>query len=235
MEEPTNVSLVALSAGEMPVAQKQLADWCARKIAALEQEFKDLDEHRLLAVANGWKLSGLMAALNRTKRRIDYYGKIRDAVAAGYVVVPNFRVNLLAVRVGERLVKPKQTQSSGYNRSFNAAPQMLPSGEGRYVDDTLTVLDVSHQEPDGKGGTKHVTQYQSDSYDDDIDFPFTQVKPVVMGAVERAMAMRVFDSIGIVSTAAAGDPIFVGQIVDPRGNGRCVTFFLAWWLNTADL
>jgi hypothetical protein len=238
MAQPDNLSLVALSAAEMPVAQAQLVDWCQRKVAALEQEFKELEEHHLIAQSNGWKLTSLTAALNRTKRRIDYYQKIRTAVDAGFVIVPNFPVNVLAVRVGERSQKPKRSQtahSSWGASQFRADPQMLPAGEGRYVDDTLNALDLSRTEPDGKGGTKQITEYQSDTYDADIDFPFTEVKPVVMGAVERAMALRVFDSIGIVQNQAPGDPIFVGQIHDPRGNRRMATFFVAWWLNTEAL
>jgi len=34
---------------------------------------------------------------------------------------------------------------------------------------------------------------------------------------------------------AGTPPLIVGRLLDPRGNGRMVTFFIAWWLNTADL
>lgn len=67
------------------------------------------------------------------------------------------------------------------------------------------------------------------------DFPFLAVKPAVLAATQNAMALRVFDEIGTVQNSAGRDPIIVGRLLDPRGNGRVSTFFIAWWLNTADL
>jgi hypothetical protein len=84
----------------------------------------------------------------------------------------------------------------------------------------------------------HVT----DGFIEEIGFPVQAVKPIVLDATQRALAMKIFDSIGVVQNGGAGgfvqrrgDPIVVGRLIDPRGNGRMVTFFVAWWLNTKDL
>ena len=226
-------SLVALSPGEMPATQQALSDWCVHKRTALEQELKDLEEHWLIASANGWKLRGLQASIQRTKKRLVYYDKVKTAVESGYLIVPNFPVTVLAIRVD----RPRQRRTvSTYERSssFDAKPALLPSGEGRYVDERLLVSDESYTEPDGKGGTKIVRKYVSGDYDEP-DFPFAAVKPAVLAATQRAMALRVFDQIGMVLNTGGRDPIMVGRLLDPRGNGRCSTFFIAWWLNTRDL
>jgi hypothetical protein len=49
------------------------------------------------------------------------------------------------------------------------------------------------------------------------------------------MALRVFDEMGTVTNQSGRDPIVVGRLLDPRGNRRCTTFFVAWWLDTATL
>ena len=91
---------------------------------------------------------------------------------------------------------------------------------------------------DGKDVERHA--YEAVDYDDP-DFPVVLVKPVVLDATRRAMALRIFDRIGVV-TGRKQDPIVVGEIIDPRTNlrwshrsQRRVTFFIAWWLNPDDL
>jgi len=41
--------------------------------------------------------------------------------------------------------------------------------------------------------------------------------------------------MGTVQNGVGKDPIVVGRLLDPRGNRRCVSFFVAWWLDTATL
>jgi len=227
-----DLNLVALSPAEMPATQAALSEWCVGKVKAIEGELRDLREHFLIATSNGWKLAGLQASINRAEKRITYYGKVKDAVDAGYLIVPNFPVTVLTVRVA-RDRQPQEVTESHW-REFSATPQMLPSGEGRYVDDRVAKEDHSYTvQKDGK--TEKVYHYVSGAYEEP-DFPFRAVKPAVIAAADRAMALRIFDRIGMVHNASPGrDPIIVGQLLDPRGNGRVSTFFIAWWLNTADL
>jgi len=85
---------------------------------------------------------------------------------------------------------------------------------------------------DGKPIIK--TRYTSADYDV-VDFPVSVVKPSILKATQQAMALKLFDQMGIVQNQVGNDPIVVGQLLDPRGNRRCVTFFVAWWLDTASL
>lgn len=218
--------LVALTPADMAPAQTFLSEWCDRKIAALEVERTDHETNLELATEHGWKHESVARVLTRLGRQISYYQKIKAAVDAGFVIVPNFPVTLFAVRVN-REKQPEQVKDSKWS-NFRAKPQQLPAGEGRYVDDQLHYRDESTTEQLADGKTK--THY------DEVDFPVTTVKPAVMAATARAMALRIFDQMGIVQNAAPGhDPIVVGQLLDPRGNGRLTTFFVAWWLDTSTL
>lgn len=230
--EDLNMALVALTPAEMPAAQHALCQWCDMKVAALRQEKRDLEGALQEGVAAGMKTGAWTATIARTERRITYYEKLKAAVAAGYLIVPNFPINIFAVRV-KRAKQPEKTYDSRW-AGFRAKPELLPVGEGRYVDEALTYRDDSRVErlPDGK--EKHVREYTTQDYDA-VDFPVTLVKPSIVERTRIAMAARIFDQMGIVQNTSGRDPIVVGQILDPRGNGRCCTFFVAWWLDTSTL
>lgn len=230
-----DVNLVALTPAEMVPAQAGLVDWCDRKIRALTDEADELALHEKLATENGWKTSVVTANVNRTARRIVYYSKMRDALAAGYLLVPNMPVEIMAVRVN-RAKQSESTSDSAWHGDFPAKPQAsLPSGEGRYVNDTLLRHSRRYGDTDGAGKPIVRTQYFSGDYDE-VDFPIALTKPVVLDAVARAMALKIFDQIGLVRNGSPKrDPIYVGQLLDPRGNDRMATFFLAWWVDTSTL
>lgn len=66
--------------------------------------------------------------------------------------------------------------------------------------------------------------------------PLDVARPEVMDATRRAMALELFDQVGVArNNAAAGDPIVCGVIRDPTRRGKQVTFFVAWCLNPEDL
>lgn len=233
LAEADDATLVALSPTDMRVAQQDLALWCDRKVAALQAELTDQETNLELATEHGWKRRSVAATLDRTQKRVLYYEKLKAAVAAGYLIVPNFPVDLFAVRV-QRAKQRETTAEYSSSNAFAAKPELLPAGEGRYVDER--VFTTSEQYPaknyEGKDITK--TRYRSSDYDA-VDFPVSLVKPVVMSATGRAMALKLFDQMGVVRNQSGRDPIIVGQLLDPRGNGRLVTFFVAWWLDTATL
>ncbi len=227
-----DLTLVALSPADMLPAQTELLAWCDRKIAAVQLELADLEANLEIAMNAGLKFRGITAAVNRTAKRIVYYEKLKAAVEAGYVIVPNFPVNVFAVRVArEKAREVSATYQS--STALDAKPELLPAGEGRYVDEARFQRDESYTETiDGK--TRHVSRYVATDFDA-VDFPVSLVKPTVMRATEQAMALKIFDQMGLVRNDSGRDPIIVGQLLDPLGNGRRVTFFVAWWLDTASL
>ncbi len=232
-ETADNLTLVALSPADMLPTQAALVAWCGRKVEAVKRELADLETNLELATEHGWKHQSVAAALNRCAKRVDYYEKIAAAVAAGYVLVPNFPIDVFAVRVVRAKQREETTDSRWQAQNFTAAAQLLPAGVGRYVDDRLMHRDESYTET-VEGKPKRIGHYVSDAYDE-IDFPVALVKPAILEAAQRAMALRVFDQMGTVQNGVGKDPILVGRLLDPRGNRRCASFFVAWWLDTAAL
>jgi hypothetical protein len=230
-KQPENQTLVALTPADMVPAQAELSAWCDRKVQALSDEADELELHQRLAIENGWKTSVVVASLNRTARRITYYTKIKAALAEGYLLVPNMPVDVLAVRVN-REKPPQQVKHSRWDH-FAAKPQSLPAGEGRYVDETLTHRDQSYTVAGEGGKQERKTLLISEDYDE-VDFPVRAMKPTVLKAAARAMALRIFDQIGTVANEGR-DPILIGQLFDPRGNRRRASFFIAWWVDTLAL
>lgn len=230
--DPGDTTLVAFTPAEMVPAQQNLSAWCDRKIAAIETELADLQANLELATAHGWKHASVAATLARTARRVTYYQKLKAAVDAGYLLVPNFPIDLFAVRV-QRSKQPEKVTDTRWSSNFNADAQLLPAGDGRYVDERVFHSDESRLRTiDGK--EQLVRRYVSGDYDE-VDFPVTLAKPIVLEATARAMALKIFDQMGLVQNQSGRDPIVVGRILDPRKNRRCATFFVAWWLDTATL
>lgn len=224
--------LAALSASEMEQTQQQLATFCRSKIHALITEYRETESCLHRAKAAGWKFSTFENAMRRAKKAIVYYIKIRAAVRAGYVIVPNFDAEVMAVRTDSR--KPRhETASSSWsiNRAQVNAP--LPVGAGRYVDDMVNTRYAGHTDRSDPNKPKQVDRYATDSYRDEIDFPISVVKPIVMDATQRAMALKIFDRIDVAG-AARKDPIVLGRIMKSK-NEIGATFFIAWWLDVETL
>jgi hypothetical protein len=224
-DRPT--TLVALSPMDVPAAQLNLATWCRGKIAALGAELREHRQNLRHAKASHWKITGWQSIVNKTKRRMIYYAKIKSAVDAGYLVVPNFDIDVFAVKTTRR--RPPDD----YDRT-KAQPDLSPAGRGDYVDDVVFSHEIAETITNRDQTTRTVKHDVPNGYDFEPDIPLRGVKPVILDATQRAMALRIFDQIGVVK-ARKQDPIIVGQIIDPDHNGRywkkTVCFFIAWWLD----
>ena len=246
-------TFVALTPEDMPTAQAEILAWCRARIVDLSRELAEARQslretkRLMLGSPKAWQ-----NVVRRTVNRMIYYAKIQAAVRAGYLVVPNLPAEFIAVRVNDRA--PRVVEADAYPNAINAAkPQLnLPPGVGRYVDETNPHTNLSYDErvPDGNGGTtlQHRRWNRVDSYDETVDFPAIFAKPIIIQATERAMALKLFDRIGIVNGGTTSlksrksDPIVIGQIIDGSqtrswggGYPRVVTFFIAWWLDTRSL
>src|ERR1051326_948244 len=141
-----DLTLVALTPADMVPAQSSLVAWCDKKIAAVKQELSDIETNLELATEHGWKHRSVAAALERTKKRVLYYEKIKAAVEAGYLIVPNFPIDVFAVRVA-RAKQRQATSDYAYRRDYKTAKaELLPAGEGRYVDDEVFTIHQSYDE-----------------------------------------------------------------------------------------
>jgi hypothetical protein len=244
-----NETLIALAPADMPSAQASIVEFCDKKMMELQAVVTDLEQNLVIAKRNRWgSRKSLETTIRREQKRVVYYSKMKAAVQAGYLIVPNFPINTFAVRVS---ADSPRWKSDSYisNALRDAKPELaLPPGEGRYVDDQHSLTDNRWQAADPKDPNKTVTRGSVvvDGYDD-VDLPLAAVKPMVLSAIEQAMKSKIFDRIGLVGERQRGqlsvkrDPIVVGQIIDPRETSpdwrgaKVVTFFIAWWLDLKSL
>jgi len=235
-----SLELTATTPAEMQESQTLLIQWCETKIAAMKHDAAELAENLKIALRNKWKSSTLKRHTDLAAKRVTFYEKIKAALEAGYCIVPNFPVTLFAIRTDRE--KPNRklyigTWKGGVNLTQEA--KLLPAGEGDYKDPSPLVVIDEFNGPDGKGGTTTTYRAEATSFDD-IDFPINMAKPRIMEATERAMALKIFDEMGVLPDPhPKQDPLIVGRILDPRQTGygpqKFVTFIVAWHLNVRDL
>ncbi len=236
-------TLVALAPGDLSNVQQQLTQWCQHRLVELGKELRDFRGNLRQARQMHWRRTSWERLISKTTAKMLYYVKIKKAVEAGYLVVPNFPAEIMAVRVAGH----PGYKVGGYPTAVNEAKAdlRLPPGEGRYVDEMIPTRDATtYKVENGKyvQDQKRVTTYGE--YNEVPDFPMKLVKPVVLEATQHAMTLRLFDRIGLAHGGSdmskarrKSDPLVVGQILDPSDQYRQkrVTFFIAWWLNVTDV
>lgn len=239
----------AINMEEIPHMQASLLEWCRTKVAMVKVEAAELSEAFQQAIKNKWRSVTLKRHSDLANKRVMYYEKVRDALEAGYCIFPTVDCDIFAIRTGK--VRPD------YNRefvrfggpNFEDKAQLLPSGEGRYVEPIpLTTSFSSSRQAKRHDGTTYPEEgktFTTHSFDE-VDFPLVMAKPHIMDVAGKAMALKIFDEIGIIGdtgrmrAARRGqDPVIVGRIIDPKkpgyGQSKRLTFLIAWHVDTKDL
>lgn len=237
----TQIHLVARDPQEMAAAQADLALWIERKLASINCEAVELGEARDIATQNGWDCKALSNQVNKAKQALVYYGKMLEAVRAGFTIVPNFPIDLFAIRV--RRLNPRIKEERSHNSSWfpslrDEQAEALPHGEGRYVSPQQVIDHNEFTETINGRETKVKTTYPTEFAE--VEFPLIAARPVVMQATQEAMALQLFDQIGICPPSRPkGDPLIIGQIFLPpvqfRAPKKMASFLIAWHLNLNDL
>lgn len=222
-----DLELTAMEPLEMVNAQQQLITWCDGKLVALRHESNDLLEAFEHAKKMKWKFSTLETQYKRSLKKVSYYEKIKSALLAGYYIVPNFPIQMFAIKTKDKHVRGS---ANSYWGDFRQEAQELQIGQGEYKNPFPIVERHSAQHKDGK----EVSPARSFATDwDDVEFPVTMAKPNIMKATTRAMAMKIFDRIGVMPATKNEDPVIIGQIFRKSGySTKVVSFMIAWHLNT---
>lgn len=235
--EDLQIHLAARNTQEMSLAKQELHAWLTAKIRSCRHDFNELEEARKIAVERKWASTALRNQAANAKNRLKFYGKVLTAVNAGYTIVPNFPVDLFAIRVEKgKPVSKTYTKTSEYS-GFGVkpvAPLSLPEGVGRYVDDNLRGQHIEYPEVDAKGNKLTRYYFKTTAYGD-MAFPLACARPVVMNATAEAMALKVFDAIGICpNRTKREDPLIIGQVRRKRTGwqgDQIISFLIAWHLD----
>lgn len=221
-----DIELTATLPHEMIVAQQKLITWCDGKIQIIRAESVELKEAYEHAKQQKWKYTTLQGQYNKSIKRISYYEKIKAALLEGYYIVPNFDVEIFAIRTTkEKPMKFLTTSSWGRSRDEQPAHD-VPLGEGDYVNNRP----ITHW----RMVDEKTKEYWAESWQD-VEFPVTMAKPVIMEATTEAMKRKIFDRFGVFpSTRKKCDPVIIGQIVNKHSQygEKVVSFMIAWHINT---
>lgn len=228
-----STTLVAISPADMLPAQQSLKNWFDARIQTIQLEQSDAEKALLAARKNGFGVKALTTVVNRLARRLRFYGKLKLAVEAGYVLMPALPMTVIAIRTG--LHGPRSNVSEYQHSAFRQEAQALAVGAGAYRNPLPTRDSDTTKLADGK--TK--TEWFPVGWQDDLEMPVELCKPELLDRTQQAMALKLFDEIGVVTDNSAwnrrGDPVIVGTILDPTRRGRRFAFFIAWALPLDDL
>lgn len=221
-----DVALTATMPADMVVAQHQLIVWCEKKVQVVKAEVEELRAAADHAKEMKWKSGTLENQHAKAVKSLSYYEKVKAALVAGYYIVPNFPLQMFAIR------KRGNRRPTGYSERLYAEHQQkaseLPAGEGEYRN-PFPLVERVREEIDGK---VEVCSYPEEW--DQMEFPITMAKAPIMEATSSAMGLKVFDQIGVMpATRKKEDPVIVGQIINKVGyRTKIVSFMIAWHLDT---
>jgi hypothetical protein len=230
------VHLVATSPAQMASAQDSLVRWFRLKVTAVDAEVEELSAAVAEAEKNGWNKKTLQSQRSGAIVRRTFYEKCLLASDAGFCLIPNIPIDVFAIRVKRELptADDYSTTSSWGDPGTSVqgeVPDIVPAGEGRYESPVQTMRRWQTREPNDKGEADKVTRRHAEPVGfADIAFPIIAARPLVMAETQRAMAMGIFDQVGVCGDVK-GDPLIIGQIVDCLRYGRprkSISFLIAW-------
>ena len=244
-DEDGDVTVIARNRKEMDIANKSLIAWADRKLAALQTEKSEHEANFKLAKRRKIKSDAYQALATKTQKKIEYYEKIREALAAGYCIVPSMPIDVIAIRTTKKKPKANHSESvsqkDGYVSTPNVPNQKTnspPAGEGKYVQPAAILREGRREFVSQKSGKEmiEISRWAS-NFQDEIDFPFKLAKPAILNATANALAEKVFDEIGVLPTRPGSDPMVIGRIKRSTGayQFESVDFVIVWFIDTKDL
>ncbi len=238
------VELSASTPDEMVRCHDAMIEWAKCKVAMVRNEARELRDAYEHARKSKWKCDTLRRHADLADKRVVFYQKFQGALEAGYCVMPNFPdhcVSLFAIRTDRKKPKPEYAYYRyGNQHNFEQDAKLLPQGEGAYQNPQPLVRQGWPKVFKDEHGleVKKIEQW-ADKWQE-MEFPTNMARLHVMQAATRAMALKIFDEVGVIPEdyKRNPDPILIGRIIKPasakylRG---CVTFLLAWHVATESL
>lgn len=225
------IEVTAQSPDEFSTANNALIEWCRQKVDAVQKDATELREAYELAVKNKWRTVTLKRHAELAAKRVAFYKKIQTALEMGFVIVPNFPVTVFAIRTEKN--KPLKMATFDSWNSNEQHSTALDAGAGEYKNP----FPVMHQRALPTENKPNQKEYYSHHWDE-MEFPLQMSKPNIMETCNRAMALKLFDDLGVLPGKTKVDPIIVARLADPRStkyNRRFVSFIIAWHLDTRTL
>lgn len=231
--------MIAQTPDQMIKAQAQLVEAMIQKLSAekglLEERKTNLEAAKKAKIATqGWKRE-----VKLSEKRVRYYGLVLAALKEGYCIVPEFPVGIIAVRT-DKAGPRYQSVQRWYGGIKDVPPAELEQGKGRYVGPEPDLLSedkpVTLTKADGERITED-KEFLTTCGFREVDMPLRLVKPQIINELDRAMALKLFDEIGVLPGNAANkrtkvDPMIIGRIhLKDGAKSRTCNFLVTWWLD----
>lgn len=224
--------VIALNLPQLDAAHQQMIGWAKAQQVGVRAELAEERESLKIATHRKWATDPFKRRIARLEKRVQFFSKMEEALAAGFILIPNFDMDVFAIRTRAKTAVGGVRE--GRFNNFVQPAQLLASGQGRYVDPNPFIHTETDTVPDGKGGTKSQTHQWPTGLDEAVSFPLQMARPMLMTKAGEAMALKVFDEIGVARdtqwrrTGTRGDPFLVGRIGNPNRGRAAVSFFLGW-------
>ncbi len=227
-------SIIATTPDHMVAAQSQVLSWCDQRLIAAKHDWTLAEQTFNALERAGARTQPASTLMNKARRRIVFYEKVRKAVELGYVIVPPFELQIFAIRT-DRAAPELRRSENGWQR--DASPRLLPHGKGEYKNAVVPRFKVEtlKRKNSATGAEYDVSIYENADEWGDMEIPVRALKPQIIDAVDVALKAKVFDELGIAPAYRAPDPIICGRIRRPDKPGRSIMFMVAWWLDMDDV
>jgi len=222
-------AIVAVDRPSLVKAHVDVASWVEQRLERNRVELREVEVSLTQARDRKWATTSIANQVRRLKAHETFLNKVRGAIEAGYTIIPNFDLTLLAVRTDKNAPRAE-------DRSVpTVAAVRLPAGHGEYVspEPEFESWTIEETGPDNK--KRNDTVYRATAHAP-VDVPFVLIKQGLAERLHEAMKERLFDEIGIVEHRR--DPVLVGRILHPEArqwDRRGIAFFIGWWFNMQDL
>lgn len=240
-EKPARMVVIARTAEEMGVAQKKLVSWADQNVTALSVRLKDAQANLEFYKKKKWRTEPLKNAVRIAEQDVEKWVKVKAALEAGYVIIPNMpdqAFDVFAIRTTAK--NPRQNVTRIRWSVEDQKTNSPPLGEGKYVSPVATeaseqvVLKHEKDKAPVYGTERWAEEFR------DIDFPFRMAKPQILEDTAKAMELGIFDDIIAApktrQSRVRGDPMIMGRILTRRGwQTRAITFLITWFVDTEDL
>jgi len=230
-----NELVVANGPMALQSAHHDIGEWVGGKIGLANAELDEIEKAIATAIERKWATKDIKRRETALKKYKSFLEKIAGAVSAGYAIVPNFDMDVLAVRTNGQIPGAESTDRP----RIGAAK--LPIGKGEYVSPEPEMCSWQQDYTDCKGVAKTRTMF-SVTANAPVAVPFVLMEKTLADVLHKAMQEKLFDEIGIVNARRKGDPVLVGRIHHPKhqstrwwDNRKAVSFFIGWWFDTSAL
>ena len=233
-----DVVVLARTPEEMATSQAGLLDWARQKVEAERAELREKEVNLGYAKKGKYQTAPWRRQVNLARSRVVYYEKVLAALEAGYYIVPAMAgIDTIAIRTRKVAPPPNEKESQwGAPRVPDVKCQMLPAGQGEYVNPTPLVDRWTEERKNAQGKEENYHLASSRAFAE-IDFPFHLVKPQILRDFNHALELRIFDQIGVLpQRQRRGDPMVIGTVLRRDGyQESAVNFLVSWWIDTRDL